>query len=299
MNTRPDTRTARQDPRTARQDPRAAGKDTRTVGQGPRAAGQDTRTAGHDTRTARQAAAAQIDARGTDEADWRAADLARSLPRLRIPAGPVLVVAAHPDDEVLGCGGTLAGLLAADVPAHTVCLTDGEASHGPGDPGTRGRLAARRRAELGAALDALGPLPRPVHAGLPDTALDRHEEHARQVIADALTRTGAVLCLAPWEDDLHSDHEAAGRAARRAGRDTGTTVWTYPVWMWHWARPADARVPWHRAGILPLSETELARKKAALACFTSQLEPRGEDRAPVLPPHEIAHHTRMFETVMR
>jgi len=53
---------------------------------------------------------------------------------------------------------------------------------------------------------------------------------------------GFTACLAPWTSDLHGDHEAVGRAARRAaGR-----VLFYPVWMWHWARPGDSRVPWRR-----------------------------------------------------
>ncbi len=247
----------------------------------------------------RQDAAALIDADGTDETDWLAAGLERTLPPLRVPEGPVVVVAAHPDDEVLGCGGTVATLLAAGVSVHTVCLTAGEASHGTDDAGQMALLAERRRAELATALRALGPLPDAVHAGLPDTGLGRHEEEARAVIAGVVARTGAALCLAPWEGDLHSDHEAAGRSARRAGSDHGIAVWTYPVWMWHWARPGDPRVPWHRAGVLPLTEDALDRKKAALACFTSQLEVRGPEQAPVLPPQELAHHTRAFETVMR
>ncbi|MET8940303.1 PIG-L family deacetylase [Streptomyces rubiginosohelvolus] len=249
--------------------------------------------------SSRQKAAALIDAAGTDEADWIAAGLEKALPQVRAPHGPVVVVAAHPDDEVLGFGGTIATLLAAGVEVHTVCLTAGEASHGTEDPGAMARLAERRRAELISALRALGPLPDAVHAHLPDTGLDRHEETARTVIAEALTRTGATLCVAPWEGDLHSDHEAAGRAARRAGSDSEVTVWTYPIWMWHWARPGDQRVPWHRAGVLPVTGEAFDRKKTALAHFTSQLQPRGPQQAPVLPPEELVHHTRAFETVIR
>ncbi|PSM45380.1 PIG-L family deacetylase [Streptomyces dioscori] len=249
----------------------------------------------------RQAAAAAIDAQGTDEAEWQEARLPDHLPRLVLPAGPVVVVAAHPDDEVLGFGGTIAALLQAGVEVHTVCLSDGEASHGPGTPSARARLAARRRAELSAALRELGELPDPVYAGLPDTALDRpeHESEARAIIGELLGAVGAALCVAPWEGDLHSDHEAAGRAARHAGRAGSTPVWSYPVWMWHWARPHDPRVPWHRAAVLPLPEPVTDRKKAALARFSSQLEPRGAGIAPVLPTAEIAHHTRAFETVIR
>ncbi|MFJ9321766.1 PIG-L deacetylase family protein [Streptomyces globisporus] len=131
-------------------------------------------------------------------------------------------MAPHPDDEVLGSGGAIVTLLAAGVAVHTVCLTAGEASHGTGDPGAMARLAERRRAGLTSVLRALGRLPDAVHAHLPDTGLDQHEETARAVTAEALTRTGATLCLAPWEGDLHGDHEAAGRAATntraRAGR---------------------------------------------------------------------------------
>ncbi|WP_328491801.1 PIG-L family deacetylase [Streptomyces sp. NBC_00414] len=247
----------------------------------------------------RQAAAAAIDAQGTDEAAWQEARLPDRLPHLVLPTGPVVVVAAHPDDEVLGFGGTIAALVDAGVAVHTVCLTDGEASHGPTTPSARAHLAARRRDELTAALGELGELPAPVCAGLPDTALDEHENEARAVIGELLDAVGATLCVAPWENDLHSDHEAAGRAARRAGRDRSTPLWSYPVWMWHWARPHDPRVPWHRAAVLPLPEAVVDRKKSALARFISQLEPRGAGVGPVLPAPEIAHHTRAFETVMR
>ncbi|MFF1379754.1 PIG-L deacetylase family protein [Streptomyces sp. NPDC058308] len=247
----------------------------------------------------RRAAAAAIDARGTDETAWRAARLPERLPRLDLPTGPVVVVAAHPDDEVLGFGGTIAALRATGVEVRTVCLTDGEASHGPASGSAQAELAARRRGELAAALAELGPLPEPVHAGLSDTALDAYEDDAAALIGAFLDTVGAAVCVAPWEGDLHSDHEAAGRAARRACLRTSVPLWSYPVWMWHWASPEDPRVPWHRLGVLPLGDVALGRKKAAVARFASQLEPRGPGIAPVLPPGEIAHHTRAFETVMR
>ncbi|MGW3819710.1 PIG-L deacetylase family protein [Streptomyces sp. NPDC005046] len=248
---------------------------------------------------ARRAAAAAIDARGTDEAEWREAQLPDHLAHLLLPAGPVVVVAAHPDDEVLGFGGAMAALLGAGHEVHTVCLSDGEASHGPLPPPGRERLAARRRVELAAALGELGDLPAAVHAGLPDTGLDEHEHRAQAVIGEVLDAVGAEVCVAPWEGDLHSDHEAAGRAARHAGRNRATPVWSYPVWMWHWARPHDDRVPWDRAAVLPLTEAAIQRKRAAISRFTSQLEPRGPGIGPVLSAQEIAHHTRTFETVIR
>ncbi|MFG2433457.1 PIG-L deacetylase family protein [Streptomyces sp. NPDC048508] len=247
----------------------------------------------------RSAAAAAIDAQGTDEAEWLSAELPDRLPHLTLPEGPVVVVAAHPDDEVLGFGGAMAALLDAGATVRTLCLTDGEASHGALPTPGREQLAARRRGELAAALGDLGDLPVAVHAGLPDTGLDQHESRARTMIGEVLDEVGAAVCVAPWVGDLHSDHEAAGRAARDACSERSTPVWFYPVWMWHWARPYDPRVPWERVSVLPLTQAAVDRKKAALARFTSQLEGRASGVGPVLSAQEIAHHTRTFETVIR
>jgi N-acetyl-1-D-myo-inositol-2-amino-2-deoxy-alpha-D-glucopyranoside deacetylase len=71
--------------------------------------------------------------------------------------GGLLVVAAHPDDEVLIAGGTLAACADAGVPTAVVCLTRGE--DGPiADPSLaeRGQLGLVRAAELDAACAELG-----------------------------------------------------------------------------------------------------------------------------------------------
>jgi LmbE family N-acetylglucosaminyl deacetylase len=58
--------------------------------------------------------------------------------------GSVLVVAAHPDDEVLGCGGTIARLAAAGRAVHVLLLADGESSRPQGNGAEL--LAARNAA---------------------------------------------------------------------------------------------------------------------------------------------------------
>jgi hypothetical protein len=65
--------------------------------------------------------------------------------------------------------------------------------------------------------------------------------------------------------------------------------------MWHWARPGDPRVPWQQAIRIPLPAAAAGRKRAAIACFTSQLENRADDMGPVLAPEFVAHFTRGFE----
>ncbi len=67
----------------------------------------------------------------------------------------ILVVAAHPDDEVLGCGGTLARLTDQGVPIRVLILSDGESSRWPSPDAVPDEVVARRR---GAAKDACATL---------------------------------------------------------------------------------------------------------------------------------------------
>jgi hypothetical protein len=75
-------------------------------------------------------------------------------------------------------------------------------------------------------------------------------------------------------------------------------VLTYPIWMWHWAKPGDLRVPWRQACRVPLSVDVSARKRSAIDAFASQLTDRG-GAGPVLPAGIVAHFTRRQEVLLR
>ncbi|MEV0621961.1 PIG-L family deacetylase [Nonomuraea sp. NPDC050404] len=232
-----------------------------------------------------------IDAPGTPESRWRAWPGLAALPVLRHSTWrSAVVIAAHPDDEVLGVGGLISLLAAAGVRLRLVAITDGEASH-PDAPDPAA-LAARRVGESRAALAALGaPAMEIVRLGLPDTGLDIRQEELARTLREAAA--GFEVCLAPWEADVHADHEAAGRAAVAAG----LSPLFYPIWAWHWARPADPRLPWDQAVRVPLPPRARTRKQAAIGCFASQLEPRGQGLEAVLPPRILAHFDRGEEVL--
>ncbi|GGN43257.1 acetylglucosaminylphosphatidylinositol deacetylase [Streptomyces kronopolitis] len=242
-----------------------------------------------------------IQARGTDESEWRSWAGWDALPECALPTeGRAVVVAAHPDDEVLGFGGSISLLAAAGVELTVVSVTDGERSHPDSRAVTPESLARVRAEETRAALSELGaPGAEVIRLHVPDTDVAAHEDQ----VAAALTETlaGAVLCAAPWTGDIHADHEAAGRAARTAAGAVGVPCLLYPVWMWHWAHPDDSRVPWADAARITLPPTTLARKAAAINCFTSQISPLGPEPgdSAILPPEEIAHHLRTSEVVFR
>ena len=110
----------------------------------------------------------RIDRPGTAEESWASWLELRHLPAADPLAwASVAVVAAHPDDEVLGVGGTMAILAAAGVRLRLIAVTDGEASHPGADPAALRRVRAE---ETAAALAALGAGP-----------LCHDEAHARRV----------------------------------------------------------------------------------------------------------------------
>ncbi|WP_051757062.1 PIG-L deacetylase family protein [Kitasatospora purpeofusca] len=246
---------------------------------------------------------------GTPEQAWESWSGLKGLPTVDalavLPARPdrrprVLVVAAHPDDEVLGFGGTLAVLAASGVRVRLVSVTAGEASHPHSRASVARNLAAVRNRELHEALARLGAADvQRVALAVPDGEVARHEREVSGRLTELLR--DCDLCVAPYSHDRHPDHEAAGRAALAAGASRGVAVWEYPVWAWHWAVPGDGRLPWHRAVRLPLPFAAQDRKRAALACFRSQIEPLGDrpEDAAILPPAELAHFRRDFEVIWR
>ena len=197
------------------------------------------------------------------------------------PTARLVVVAPHPDDEVLACGGLLSMHAESGGAVLLVAVTDGEASHRGSTVWTRSELASRRCSERVQGLERLGlPAAQIERLALPDGHLAEHMAALRSRLL-ALLQPDDVL-VSTWPHDGHPDHEAAGRAARLACRAVGCVFMAAPVWMWHWAAPADPRVPWTRLRALPLSAAVVARKLSALAAHRSQLAAADGSTEPVL-----------------
>jgi LmbE family N-acetylglucosaminyl deacetylase len=209
----------------------------------------------------------------------------------------VTVVAAHPDDETLGVSGCLQALHRAGAEITLAVATDGEAAFPGLDADGRQVLARARRSELVAALGQQGLDGVDVHwLGLPDSGLDACADALRAALRPLLVDADAYL--APWPDDPHPDHRAAGLAAADVAPVTAHG-WAYPIWMWAWLTPDDPVVPWDRARLLRLDTTALTAKQAAIAAFTSQVGPGPDGSPPVLDARMLAHTTRPAELVFR
>jgi len=259
-----------------------------------------------DAMTGHTAAGRRIAGEGTPDSDWQAWDGLRNLPPVSAatlvpPCRRAVIVAPHPDDEVLACGGLLQLLAAQGSTTLLVAVTDGTASHPGSTSMTPEQLARLRPGETGAALRALGlgvspatPAPCVLRVRLPDGAVEASAGQL-QTLLELMLRPDDVVFVT-WRQDGHPDHEACGLAAAMAASGCGATLIEMPVWSWHWAAPGDVRVPWHRAHRLVLSEDVLRRKREAVRCFTSQLhEDTTTGQPAILPPHVLARLLHPYE----
>jgi LmbE family N-acetylglucosaminyl deacetylase len=210
--------------------------------------------------------------------------------------GGITIIAPHPDDETLGMGATIAMLCAAGVDVQVVSVSDGGAAYPGLSAADRAQLEMMRRAEVRRSMGLLGA-GQPIRLGMPDGELCRYEQQLADRIAALLADFPAGRwCAATWRGDGHPDHEVVGRACAAAAAQTGAVFLEYPVWMWHWARPDDPSVPWHRARRVPLTTEALESKKLAVECFTSQTRP-GPNGQTVLPPAVVRRLLAVGEVV--
>lgn len=141
-----------------------------------------------------------------------------SYPRLiELPAGRrVLTLSPHPDDDVIGVGGTLVKHHQAGCALTTLVLTDG----GAGDPGReRADLAQVRQSEQRAAATQLG-IDSVLFWGEPDGGLAADEENARR-LRTVLDDVQPDLVYLPPFFDRHPDHRVVTALLYVALQGTG------------------------------------------------------------------------------
>jgi len=234
---------------------------------------------------------------GPSESEWADCAPLRSLPPLGpIRARRIVVVSPHPDDEVFGTGGLLQMAHAVGIPVELVAVSDGEAAQPGASPAQANELGAIRADETMLALRRLGwPAPVVTRVGIPDGRIAQNSERLVGALG-RLLRAGD-LCVAPWWNDGHPDHDACGLAARAVARTVGADLLGYLVWAWHWSDPQVGGIPWEHCRRLDFDRRTAARKRWATRAFVSQTQPHGPGRGadPVLPSAVVRRFWRQFE----
>lgn len=231
---------------------------------------------------------------GTTEAHWDC--YLDALPPLFPPTLTIttlsspraVVVAPHPDDEVLGAGATMFDLCRAGWDVRVVVVSDGVNSH----PGAEG-LGHQRQLESSQAAAWLGVTHPVQFLGFPDGNLPGHRQEISAQLLDILD--GSALVIGPWRNDGHPDHAATAMALEHACACTilapEACVWQYAIWAWHWARPSDFAL--ERTGAVDVSQAAQHAKQQAIEMFQSQIT--DHFGATILPPAVLSHFRRSRE----
>ena len=143
-----------------------------------------------------------------------------------VTAQRILVLSPHPDDDVIGCGGTLhhCHLKGADITS--VYLTDGRAGS---RTYAKSELIAIRQAEARQAADIVG-IDRLIFLDHRDTELALTPETLKELI-QVLEETRPEAVFLPFFLDDHADHMAANRIFL-AAVDRYPNCWCYAFGLW-------------------------------------------------------------------
>lgn len=121
----------------------------------------------------------------------------------------LLVLAPHPDDEVIGCGGVVALHLEANRKVRVVVATDGTAAEAAGDD--RDAYRIRREAESSAALERLGRGVDLQFLRFRDRELDASRDLLAAQLRAQLETFKPDLVLVPSPIEFHPDHLTLSR----------------------------------------------------------------------------------------
>lgn len=187
----------------------------------------------------------------------------------------ILIVAPHPDDETLGCGGTIAVRAQAGCRIVVVVLTDGSnlfrlSPWRIETQPTPAETARLRRAETGRAMDILAGSRHAIHfLDTEDGTLNLHVDTVAVQLAGMIRGLAPTEVFVTSEYEQHRDHVAACAVIRAelAQAASPARLYRYTVILRPDVVPASVPGP---AVDIDIS-AHLPRKRQALSQFASHL----------------------------
>ncbi len=158
----------------------------------------------------------------------------------------VMILAPHPDDESLSCGGTIAMLAEGDKKVVVVFITDGSMSHPNSKKYPAQKLAATRKAEAIAALNELNVFENNIFFfDKKDRSLPCRNEPGFEQNAEALKQLIDMckpdLIFVPYQKDPHPDHRATWQMLMHIRTNTQKvfSILEYLIWLYNLGKDDD------------------------------------------------------------
>ncbi|MCF2857400.1 PIG-L family deacetylase [Pseudoalteromonas sp. SMS1] len=192
----------------------------------------------------------------------------------------VLVLAPHADDEILGCGATMAKHIRNGDNVYVAIMTNASVGAPELFNSTAVDLA---RAEAKAAHTLLG-VKETVFFDLPAPQLEQYPQYKIATLINTLIKEkGIDILYIPHKGDLHLDHgviyNAALVAARPVPGQSVTHIYSYETLSeTEWGHPTPEAVFVPRF-FNKVSDADFNQKIKAMGCFESQLKPFPNSRS--------------------
>jgi len=224
---------------------------------------------------------------------------------LSIPAtftGDTIVISPHPDDESLGCGGTIAALAKAGKKVDIIFVSDGSMSHPNSQKYTAPLLMQLREREGLAAVNILGiPATQCYFMRLKDGAVPAIEAagfaEAVSTMAKLLKKVQPQTIILPWKNDPHRDHKASWQITVAAIILAGLQVKLLHYLVWFWER-GDTDHELLKSDLCKIDISSVVEsKQAAIKAHSSQLTNLIDDDTDgfILSPEVLDHFNGPFE----
>ncbi len=210
----------------------------------------------------------------------------------------VVILAPHPDDEIIGMGGFIIQMLQQNKKVHIVFLTDGEESNSFPD---KNRIKEERINLSREVLEKLNLPEEYVHRlHLPDSDVPRKgakgfEDAVKKIlkIVDDIEPNAifSTHYLEYWPIDHIACFELAQEVVLRS--KTKVESWLYWVWTWHNLRP------WQLLKIIHVNkyniEKNLSEKERLIDLYISKKSPQGIPWSGNLPPMMLFPFSKPIE----
>ena len=195
--------------------------------------------------------------------------------------GKVLILAPHPDDETLGCGGLIYRLCHQGNPPHVVILTGGGQSHAGCCHIEEETLKQARRHMATHILTRLGLPETHIHLlDFPDGAISAHAPEMA-MLATCVQNLHPDQILIPHHGEGWPDHLVVRNMLANFPLPAGAQVIQYCVWVWYYQV---WKMGWCHAHLLSLSPEEHRAKQQAVDEYVTTVAPCGKPWSGVLPP---------------